>query len=219
MLAGVEPEARPFCAEHERDTLWPQCVLEIDVSVPGEADAPETSLADLFERPGKVDDADPRHALQRSRRRLGKGTALGRGMAILRDDSDRPEGRRGTKDRADIVRVGDLVEHQKDRALLCLVQQPVEPHVLERLDLDDDALMRRVGRNQSSKVRRLRHGHGDLLGQLHVIRGLAGGPRSKHLAIGIVERRGDRMPAPQSRPVRGAVALVGFLAARHRWRA
>jgi len=125
----------------------------------------------------------------------------------------------GKDSELDVERVKAVYAAVEDRALLCLVQQPVEPHVLERLDLDDDALMRRVGRNQSSKVRRLRHGHGDLLGQLHVIRGLAGGPRSKHLAIGIVERRGDRMPAPQSRPVRGAVALVGFLAARHRWRA
>ena len=136
-------------------------------------------------------------------------------MAVLGDDADRAERGGRAQDRADIVRVGDLVEHQQDRALRRLVEQLVEPHVFERLDLDHHALVRRVVRHQPAEVGASASVTGNVLRELHERRGLARRPGAQHLALGIVERRGDRVLAPEARPVGGPVALMRFLAARH----
>ena len=91
-------------------------------------------------------------------------------MAVLGDDSDRSERRGRAQDRADIVRIGDLVEHQQNGALAAPRQEFVEPDVLERLDLDHHALVRRVVRHQPAEVGRSASVTGTSFGKLHEAR-------------------------------------------------
>ena len=113
------------------------------------------------------------------------------------------------------MRIGDLVEHQQHGRLRSIGQQVVEPDLLERLDLDDHALVWRVARHKPAEIGDIRQGDGKILGKLHESRRVARRPRLGYLALGIIERGGDRMTAPEARPVRRSVLLVGFLAARH----
>jgi hypothetical protein len=73
-------------------------------------------------------------------------------VAAALDNPDRSERSCGTQDRADIMRVGNLVEHQQDRALGRIAQQIAQPHILQRLDFDDDALVRRIPGHQPGEV-------------------------------------------------------------------
>ncbi len=65
-------------------------------------------------------------------------------MPVLSHDTDRPERCRRAKDGPDIVRIGHLVEDQQDGVLRRLGQDVVEPGIFQRLDFDDDALVRRI---------------------------------------------------------------------------
>jgi len=135
---------------------------------------------------------------------------------VLGDDADRAERGGGAEDRADIVRVGNLIEHQQDGTFGGLGQQVAEPQIVERLDLDHHALVRRVGRDHAAEVGAFGPHHHQILGEVHQCRGLKRGPRFQHPAIGIVERRRNRMLAPETRPVRVA-ATSTFVLARHGW--
>src|SRR6476660_4524545 len=137
-------------------------------------------------------------------------------MAVLGDNTDRSESRRGAQDRSDIVRVGDLVEDEQHSLFASAAQKPIEPCVLERLDLDDHALVWRVMRNQPAEVGNVRQRDRYVLGKLHEGRCLAGCPGLQYLAIGIVERGGDSVLSPQSWSVRRSVTMVRFLPPRHR---
>ena len=117
MLAGVLPHARPFGAQHQRDSRRAECVLEVGVGFAGEADPPEARLADFLQRSGEIDHPHPRHPLERAGRGLGDDSAFRRRMAVLGDDSDRSERRCRAQDGADIMRIGDLVEDQQNGAL------------------------------------------------------------------------------------------------------
>src|SRR5947209_1922179 len=141
MLAAVVPEARAFRAEHECYTRRAKRVLEIGVGFASEADAPKSSLADFVEGSGKIDHPRPRHSFERSRRCLGQRSAFWRGVTVLGDDADRSEGRRRAQDRADVMRVGDLIEHEQHRAFVRAGQDLVQPDFFERFDFDDDTLM------------------------------------------------------------------------------
>ncbi len=88
-------------------------------------------------------------------------------MTVLGDDPDRAERGRRAQDRADIMRVGDLVEHQQDGASGGLAQQAVEPDIVERLDLDHHALVRRIVGNQPAKIGRLGERYGHIRRKLH----------------------------------------------------
>jgi hypothetical protein len=59
-------------------------------------------------------------------------------VPVLRDDAERIESGGRAQDRADVVRIGNLVEHN-ERALviLALDQQIGEPHFVERLHFCD----------------------------------------------------------------------------------
>ena len=135
-------------------------------------------------------------------------------MAVLRDDPDRAERRRRAQDRADIMRIGDLVEHQQHPALRGFGQQVAEPHVLEWLDLDHYALVRRVGGDHPAEIGHLGAHHDEVLGEIHEARSLERGPRFQHPPLGIVERGRDRMLAPETRPI-GIAATLSLVLARH----
>ena len=66
-----------------------------------------------------------------------------------------------------------------------LGEHVVEPHVLERLDLDHHALVRRVVRHQPAEVGDVGERHRDVLGKLHEARGLARRPGLSTLRSGL----------------------------------
>ncbi len=68
---------------------------------------------------------------------VASGTVPRRG-----DDRDDREGRRGAQNRADIMRIGDLVEHQHDAA----VRQILDVGRGQGIGLGEQPLMHRVGR-------------------------------------------------------------------------
>jgi hypothetical protein len=88
-------------------------------------------------------------------------------MTILCNDADRPERCRRTQDRADIVRVGHLVEDEKHCTVGSVRQQIIDPDFLERLNLDDDSLMRSVIRYEAAKIGSFGKRNRDLLRELH----------------------------------------------------
>jgi hypothetical protein len=102
-------------AEYDREALRPHRIAQRLRRVAGQADAPEARLRHLVQRAGEVDDTDPRHGLERAGCRAGHRAAFRRGVAILRDEAERVEGSGRAQDRAQIVRVGDLVEDTSGR--------------------------------------------------------------------------------------------------------
>jgi hypothetical protein len=215
MLSGVGPEARALRAEHERDPWRAERLPKVGIGVAREPYAPEAGVSDLFERARQIDDSDPRHPLERSGCRFGDDAAFGGRVAVLGHDSERAECRRRAEDRADVVRIGDLVEDEQHGALAGRVKKAIQPDIVEHLDLDHHALVRRIVGNEPTKVRRLGKSHRQLLGECHRGRSLSRRPGAEDLALRIVERGRDRMLAPQARPIGRSVALVRFLAAGH----
>ena len=130
----------------------PERFGERGLRLAGQADPPEARLGDLVERAGEVDHAHPGHGLERAAGGLGERAGFGRRVAVLGDDAERVERGGRAQDRADIVRIGDLVEHQQRPAVLGLVEQVGEQHIGQLLDLGDDALVRRVARHQPAEV-------------------------------------------------------------------
>ncbi len=205
----------PFGAQHKRDARRPERLFEIHLRFAGKPDAPEAGFADLLERAREVDHPRPRHALQRARRRFGERAAFGRRMAVLGDDPDGSERRRRAQDRADIVRVGDLVENQEQGALAGVAEDIAKPDVFKRLDFDDHPLVRRIVRDQPAEVGHVGERYRNLLREAHEPGAFARRPGLEYAPQGIVERRGDRMLAPQARAVCRSVVLVRSLVAGH----
>ena len=205
MRLGVLAHALALGAEHDADTLRAHHLRQRLGDVAGQADPPEPRLGDLVEGAGEIDDADPGHRLQRARRGARDGARFGGRVAVLGDEAERAERRRRAQDRADVVRIGDLVEHdQRARVVLALREEVGEPHVLERLDLGDDALVRGIGGDELSQVGDVGVGHRDLGGHVELRGGLPGQPQLAHGTLGIGERGGDRVAAPEARALRGA---------------
>src|SRR5437879_3286087 len=76
------------------------------------------------------------------------------------DDRAGAERRRRAQDRADIVRVADLVEHDDDRAALCYFDRAehiLEIGAVERLDLERPALVHGAVRQQPVECRAIEH--------------------------------------------------------------
>ena len=154
MFACVMPQASSLGAEHERHPWRTERGLEIGVGIAGQADSPETGIANLLERTGEVDHTCPWHTLQGSRGGFGDNPAFRWRMTILSDDTHRAEGGRRAKDRAEIMRVRDLVQNQENGAIFRILEKSVEPHVVQRLNLDDDALVRRIAGDQARRILR-----------------------------------------------------------------
>lgn len=136
-------------------------------------------------------------------------------MTILGDDSDSSEGSSRSQDCSNVMRIRHLVEDKQDGPIRRIRQNVVEPRFIERLDLDHDALVRSIVRHEAAEVGRFRKGDRDILRELHEAGRLAGCPGAQDFAVRIIERCRDCMLAPESRPVRCAVALVRFLPPGH----
>ena len=129
-------------------------------------------------------------------------------MAVLGNDPDYPERRGGAQDRADIMRVGDLIEDQQHGPLSRAAQDFVEPDLLERLGFDHHALVWSVARNQPAEVGDVGECHRNLLGKLHRRGRIARRPRAQDLPPGIVECGSDGVSAPEARAVGRAVLVM-----------
>ena len=90
-----------------------QRVGQRNLRVTRQSDAPVTGFGDFFQRPRQIDDPNPRRDFKRTRCRLGKRTRFRRRMAVLSDDRDCAERSRSSEYRADILRVGNLIEDQQ----------------------------------------------------------------------------------------------------------
>ena len=134
-------------------------------------------------------------------------------MAILGDDTKRIERRRRAQDRADIVRIGHLIEHQQRPPIVrALLQQIDQEDILQRIDLDDDALVRRVLRHQPPQIGRLGEGHRHLRREgPERLRRLARRPDAADRPLGVGEGGGDGVPSPETGPVgRGLGRAMAF---------
>jgi hypothetical protein len=132
-------------------------------------------------------------------------------MPILGDDPDRSERGSGPQDGADIVRIGHLVEHEKYCPVRRTAEDFVKPHILQRLDLDDDALVRRVSGDKASEVGDIGQRHGEVLRELHEAGRVPRRPGLQDSPVRIIERCSDCVAAPKARALRGTALVVGAL--------
>ncbi len=204
----LRPQPFALGPEHQRDA---RRVLERDVERVGrlavERDAPVARLGDLVERAGEIDHAHPGHEFQRPGRRPRDYAGFGRGMAVLCDDAKRIERGGRAQDGADIVRIGDLIEHDDRPArgfvALAFLQQIAQPDVVERLDFRDNALVGRVARHHPAQVSHIGIDDGQDGRQLERGNGLARAPDLANHPVRVGERRGDgvaAIKAGESRP-------------------
>ena len=120
-------------------------------------------------------------------------------MAILRDNRGRVERRGRTQDGADIVRIGHLIEHH-DRPVRLAQRDLVEEHVLQGRAFEHQPLMRRILGDQPRQIGDIGIFDREALGQFAIEAGdaFASRPQLAVLALGVLERRLDRVTAPQA---------------------
>src|SRR4051812_24530604 len=112
-LARQLTQAAPFRAEHQRERLAQLGRRKIDLAFAVEPDGEPAAVLHLGERAPKILHRHHSYEIERAGRRFCKHAGgLGR-MPRGRDDCLYAEGRRGAQDRADIVRIGDLVEKER----------------------------------------------------------------------------------------------------------
>ena len=151
MVDRIVTQPLAFGAEHQRRARVGDRVLEHARCLAVEADAPEARVADLAERACEVDDAHPRHRFKRAARGTRQCPRLAGRMAVLRHQRDGAERRRRAQYRADIVRIGDLIEDDQ-RPGAGQHEDVAEIRRNEFLDFKDDALVRCVGGDQPPEI-------------------------------------------------------------------
>ena len=165
----------------------------------------------LAQRVGEILHLDQVDMLERAGRRFGQHAAFLRAVPRRGDQRAGPEGHCRAHDRADIVRVGHLVEHH---------DQPVSPSAasalgLQRPRLDQHALMHRVAAGDLVDVARLDdfglEGQGGEVGDVEPLQRVAGHQHAADFAARIVERGAHRVEA-----VEPDQAVRRGLAGRHR---
>ena len=129
-------------------------------------------------------------------------------MAVLGNDPDRPERGGGAQNRADVMRIGDLIEDQQHGTLSRAAQDFVEPDLLERFGFDHHALVGSIARNQPAEVGDVGECHRNLLGKLHRRGRIARRPCAQDLPPRIVERGCNGVTAPEARTVGRAVLVM-----------
>ena len=110
----------------------------------GEADARERALAEFGQGAGEIRHEDDGNNVERAARRFGQRASERRAVPVMQHETNRPEGRSRAQDRADILRVCDLIEHDEQT----LSSDVVEIERRKILDLDHRALMDRIASDQ-----------------------------------------------------------------------
>ena len=143
-------------------------------------------------------------------RRLGQGARQSRGVAVLHDDSPCAEGQGRAEDGADILGVGQLVQHDDDA--FSRFGQVFQRHALQRLDLEGQALMDRAGRQHPGQGLVVDGLDPVAVGQLAVLDlggALGRSQKTAHAAPrGIRQSRQNRVAPPQE-IIRVGAAPVG----------
>lgn len=149
IFSGEAAHAFAFAAEHQREGAGQWRLLEWRRGLRVEADAQIAHISQLLERAGEIDDAHNSDMLKAAGSRLRNDSGHVRGMAFRHHQGVDAEGRRGSKDRADIMGICDLIEHEDDAASRGDV---AEIEGLERPRLDHHALMHRIGAEPPREV-------------------------------------------------------------------
>ena len=118
----------------------------------GKSDPEESCLAKLSQALRQIPNQNNGHDIERAARRLGERAGEGGRMPLRQHDARRPEGSGGAQYGADILRVGDLVEHEQD----ALGAYIVEFDRGQGLGLEHDALVHGVRSEQPVELFRKR---------------------------------------------------------------
>ncbi len=197
-FAGQAAQAFAFGAQHQRHAAVGEDRAGQRLAAGIQADAPDIGGLQRDHRAGDVDRTQQRHGFQRARRGLGQSAGFLRRVAVLGDDGGGAERGGRAHDRADIARVGHLIQHddrpgfsstdcrlgwrqrigQQRRALMhdVAAQQLIEPAAIDPLG------RHRPGRRQLLAERRL---------------GFLGQQQAAQTARRIGQRGGDGMVAIQ----------------------
>ncbi len=120
MLPGEAAQARAFRAQRQPDLAGQLGLGQGLRRFGSEAGDPEAALLEKLDRAREVGDPDQRHMLERAGGCLGQRPGFRRRVALGQDDRERAEGGGRAQDRADILRVGHLVEDHQPRMLRAL---------------------------------------------------------------------------------------------------
>ncbi len=141
-------QAFAFGAEHEGKRAGEGRVLERAFGFFRETDAQDAAVAELGQRLGEVLDEHDGHEVERAARGLGEHARKRRAVALGQHEAGGAEGGRRAERRADIMRIGHLIEHEQDAVGIDVVQADRRqgPH------LQRHALMHRVGPEQPVEI-------------------------------------------------------------------
>ena len=163
----------------------------------GESDARIAKLAEFGESLGKILDEHDRHDVERAARDLGERAGQWRAVPLGQNETRCAEGGGRAEHGADIMRIGDLIEHDEDAIGIDLV----EPDGRQLLDLERDSLMHLVGAEQPVEIARrgVLDAHVALCGEgSKPLRGVFGGDQPDERAFGIGERGFDGVQPEQN---------------------
>ena len=132
----------PLGAEHQRERLTQLNLRKIRFAVAVEPNREKSTLLQLAQRARKILYCDDRNEIERARRGFSENTSCFGRMPRRDDDRAHREGRGRAQDRADIVRIGDLIEHQHNAARI----QCVGGRGRQRIGFRQQALMHRISR-------------------------------------------------------------------------
>ena len=117
-LAHQTPQPRALAAEQQRARLRPIPRRVVDSRFRRCADRPDAALLQLFDEPRDVRDARHRDVFERARRRLRHRFRQPRRASLRDEDGVRPRAFRRPDNRAEVARVFDAVEHDRERRRL-----------------------------------------------------------------------------------------------------
>nr|DAL08847.1 MAG TPA_asm: hypothetical protein [Caudoviricetes sp.] len=122
MFTGQATHALTLCAHHQRHRAGHFALEDGMVSFSCGADNPDVVLLQQTQRTRQVGDADQRHIFRRAAGHFFGG-GVQRGRTIFRHDNRVHTGRiRAAQTGAQIVRVGDAIQHQQERFVQALQQ-------------------------------------------------------------------------------------------------
>lgn len=197
MLLAQLTQTCALGAEHECKRPCQRSRLQRHITFLGESDARIAKLAEFGESLGKILDEHDGHDVERAARDLGERAGKWRAVPLGQNETRCAEGGGRAEYGADIMRIGDLIEHDEDAIGIGLV----EPDGRQLLDLERDSLMHLVGAEQPVEIARrgVLDAHVALCGEgSKPLRGVFGGDEPHERAFGIGERGFDGVQPEQN---------------------
>ena len=131
-----------FGAQNQRQRPGKHCIFKGCRSVRIKADTQVSHIAQRFEGAGQIDHDAQRHMLKPARSGLGEYASHMRRMPLRGDDGVHREGGGGAHDGANIMWIGDLIEHQHQS----LGREIGDIQRFEGASLQQQPLMHRISR-------------------------------------------------------------------------